>query len=231
MLSVENLSVAYGSTSVLHEVDFKVGEGEVVTIIGPNGAGKTTTVKTIMGLLKPTKGRISLRDEEIHDRPTHEIVRRGIALVPEGREVFPRMNVEENLLLGAYTSREREDTLRWVYDLFPQLKEREKQAAGTLSGGEQQMLAIARGLMSRPQLLILDEPSLGLAPILVERVFEIIQTLKSEGVTVLLVEQNVHHALEVSDRGYVLETGRVTLEGESSDLLHNKHVKEAYLGM
>jgi branched-chain amino acid transport system ATP-binding protein len=231
MLKVENVNVSYGSVKILWDVDFHIDEGEIITIIGPNGAGKTTIVKTIMGLLKPTSGTIEFNGNPIHLAPTHKIVEGGIALVPEGRELFPRMTIMENLQMGAYTSDEKEDTLKWVFNLFPRLEERQKQSAGTMSGGEQQMLAIARGLMSRPKLLILDEPSLGLAPIMVKTVFEIVKTLNSQGVTVLLVEQNIHHALEASNRGYVLETGRITLEGASSELLDNNHVKEAYLGM
>jgi len=231
MLKVENVNVSYGSVKILWDVDFHIDKGEIITIIGPNGAGKTTIVKTIMGLLKPTSGTIEFNGNPIHLAPTHKIVEGGIALVPEGRELFPRMTIMENLQMGAYTSDDRENTLEWVFDLFPRLEERQKQSAGTMSGGEQQMLAIARGLMSRPKLLILDEPSLGLAPIMVKTVFEIVKTLNSEGVTVLLVEQNIHHALEASNRGYVLETGRITLEGGSSELLDNNHVKEAYLGM
>ncbi|MCD4766460.1 MAG: ABC transporter ATP-binding protein [Methanosarcinales archaeon] len=231
MLKVENVNVSYGSVKILWDVDFHIDEGEIITIIGPNGAGKTTIVKTIMGLLKPTSGTIEFNGNPIHLAPTHKIVEGGIALVPEGRELFPRMTIMENLQMGAYTSDKKEDTLKWVFNLFPRLEERQKQSAGTMSGGEQQMLAIARGIMSRPKLLILDEPSLGLAPIMVKTVFEIVKTLNSEGVTVLLVEQNIHHALEASNRGYVLETGRITLEGASSELLDNNHVKEAYLGM
>jgi len=231
MLKVENIKVAYGSVNVLWDVSFTIHKKEIITIIGPNGAGKTTTVKTIMGLLKPTAGTIEFLDRHINSEPTYQIVTKGIALVPEGRELFPRMSVMENLLLGAYTSDKKEETLQWVFNLFPRLEERKKQSAGTLSGGEQQMVAIARGLMSRPKLLIMDEPSLGLAPIMVQKVFEIIKMLNSEGVTILLVEQNVHHALGVSNRGYVLETGRITLEGTGDELLNNSHVKEAYLGM
>ncbi|MCL7412733.1 MAG: ABC transporter ATP-binding protein [ANME-2 cluster archaeon] len=231
MLNVENINVFYGSVRILWDVNFHINEGEIITIIGPNGAGKTTIVKTLMGLLKPISGTIEFNGNPIHQAPTHHIVKDGIALVPEGRELFPRMTIMENLQMGAYTSDTREETLEWVFSLFPRLEERQKQSAGTLSGGEQQMLAIARGLMSRPKLLILDEPSLGLAPIMVNKVFEIIKTLNSQGVTVLLVEQNIHHALEASNRGYVLETGRITLEGASRELLDNNHVKEAYLGM
>ena len=231
MLKFENVNVSYGSVQILWDVNFEIDDGEIITIIGPNGAGKTTIAKTLMGLLKPTSGIIEFNGKQIHQAPTHQIVKDGIALVPEGRDLFPRMTIMENLQMGAYTSSEKEDTLKWVFDLFPRLEERQNQSAGTMSGGEQQMLAIARGLMSRPKLLILDEPSLGLSPILVNKVFEIVKALKSQGVTVLLVEQNIHHALEVSNRGYVLETGRITLEGASSELLDNKHVKEAYLGM
>ena len=231
MLTLKNINVGYDSVNVLWDVSFTINKGEVITIIGPNGAGKTTIVKTIMGLLRPTKGTIEFIDHPIHNEPTYKIVKDGIALVPEGRELFPRMSVYENLQLGAYTLQEREETLQWVFNLFPRLEERKKQSAGTLSGGEQQMVAIARSLMSRPKLLIMDEPSLGLAPIMVQKVFEIIRTLNSQGVTILLVEQNVHHALDISNRGYVLETGHITLEGISSDLLDNNHVKEAYLGM
>ena len=231
MLKFENVNVSYGSVQILWDVNFEIDDGEIITIIGPNGAGKTTIAKTLMGLLKPTSGIIEFNGKQIHQAPTHQIVKDGIALVPEGRDLFPRMTIMENLQMGAYTSSEKEDTLKWVFDLFPRLEERQNQSAGTMSGGEQQMLAIARGLMSRPKLLILDEPSLGLSPILVNKVFEIVKTLKSQGVTVLLVEQNIHHALEVSNRGYVLETGQITLEGASSELLDNKHVKEAYLGM
>ena len=231
MLKFENVNVSYGSVQILWDVNFEIDDGEIITIIGPNGAGKTTIAKTLMGLLKPTSGIIEFNGKQIHQAPTHQIVKDGIALVPEGRDLFPRMTIMENLQMGAYTSSEKEDTLKWVFELFPRLEERQNQSAGTMSGGEQQMLAIARGLMSRPKLLILDEPSLGLSPILVNKVFEIVKTLKSQGVTVLLVEQNIHHALEVSNRGYVLETGQITLEGASSELLDNKHVKEAYLGM
>ncbi|TFH42375.1 MAG: ABC transporter ATP-binding protein [ANME-2 cluster archaeon] len=231
MLKVENINVAYGSVKILWDVSFTLDEGEIITIIGPNGAGKTTLVKTIMGLLRSSEGTIEFLGQNIHNEPTYKIVKDGIALVPEGRELFPQMTVLENLLMGGYTSKEKENTLEWVFKLFPRLNERKKQSAGTLSGGEQQMVAIARSLMSRPKLLILDEPSLGLAPIMVKKVFEIIRTLNSEGVTVLLVEQNVHHALEISNKGYVLETGRITFQGPSSELLNNNHVKEAYLGM
>jgi len=234
MLEIKDLAVAYEKVQVLWEVSFTVKEGEVVTLLGSNGAGKSTTVKTIQGLLKPRSGSIRFTDKSIEGLPAYKIVGEGIALVPEGREIFPKMSVLENLILGAYVSRAknlREDNLDWVFDLFPKLEERKKQLAGTMSGGEQQMLAIARALMSKPKLLMLDEPSLGLAPVIVLQVFEIIKKLKEEGVTVLLVEQNVHHALEISDRAYIMEKGRIILEGKGSDLLNNHYVREAYLGM
>lgn len=234
MLSIEKLNVLYDKVQVLWDVSFHVNESEVVTLLGSNGAGKSTTVKTIQGLLKPHSGSIKLFDTRIDGIPAYKIVGEGIALVPEGREIFPKMSVLENLVLGAYVARAREtqnDTLEWVFTLFPTLAERKKQLAGTMSGGEQQMLAIARALMSKPKLLILDEPSLGLAPVIVLQVFEIIQKLKEERVTVLLVEQNVHHALEISDRAYIMEKGQIILEGTGTDLLNNHYVRQAYLGM
>jgi branched-chain amino acid transport system ATP-binding protein len=234
MLRIEKLNVSYNKVQVLWDVSFNVTVGEVVTLLGSNGAGKSTTVKTIQGLLQPRSGSIKLLDARIDGLPAYKIVKEGIALVPEGREIFPKMSVSENLILGAYVPRARDllnDTLEWVFKLFPKLDERKKQLAGTMSGGEQQMLAIARALMSKPKLLMLDEPSLGLAPIIVLQIFEIIKKLKEKGVTVLLVEQNIHHALEISDRGYILEKGRIILEGEGSDLLNNHYVREAYLGM
>jgi branched-chain amino acid transport system ATP-binding protein len=234
MLSIEKLNVLYDKVQVLWDVSFHVNESEVVTLLGSNGAGKSTTVKTIQGLLKPRSGSIKLFDARIDGIPAYKIVGEGIALVPEGREIFPKMSVLENLVLGAYVPRAREtqnDTLEWVFSLFPTLAERKKQLAGTMSGGEQQMLAIARALMSKPKLLMLDEPSLGLAPVVVLQVFEIIKKLKEERVTVLLVEQNVHHALEISDRAYIMEKGQIILEGKGSDLLNNHYVRQAYLGM
>jgi branched-chain amino acid transport system ATP-binding protein len=234
MLEIEKLNVFYDKVQVVWDLSFNVGEGEVVTLLGSNGAGKSTTVKTIQGLLHPRSGSIKLLNTRIDSLPAYKIVGEGIALVPEGREIFPKMSVLENLILGAYVSRAKEmqeDNLEWVFNLFPKLEERKKQLAGTMSGGEQQMLAIARALMSKPRLLMLDEPSLGLAPVIVLQVFDIIKKLKAEGVTVLLVEQNVHHALEISDRAYILEKGRIILEGEGSDLLNNHYVREAYLGM
>jgi branched-chain amino acid transport system ATP-binding protein len=234
MLELKGLNVFYERVQVLWDVSFTVNDGEVVTLLGSNGAGKSTTVKTIQGLLKPGSGSIRFMNESITGLPAYKIVAEGIALVPEGREIFPKMTTLENLMLGAYVARARDvlnESLDWVFHLFPTLGERKNQLAGTMSGGEQQMLAIARALMSKPKLLMLDEPSLGLAPVIVLQVFEIVQKLRDEGVTVLLVEQNIHHALEISDRAYILEKGRVILEGQGADLLNNHYVREAYLGM
>ncbi len=234
MLEVENLSAAYGMVQILRDVTFKVEEKEIVSIIGPNGAGKTTLAKTIMGFLKPQNGSITFKDENIANLPTYEIVKKGITMIPEGRETFPSLSVEENLLLGAYTIKDgtkTKETKERVYQIFPVLKKKEKALARTLSGGEQQMLAICRSLMSNPQLLILDEPSLGLAPIIVEKVLDTVRTINEEGVTVLLVEQNIHESLNVADRGYVLEEGKIILEGKSRELLSNSHIKEVYLGL
>ena len=234
MLNIKDLNVAYEKVPVLWDVSFNITEGEVVTLLGSNGAGKSTTVKTIQGLLKPKSGSIRFMDKHIEGLPAYKIVNEGIALVPEGREIFPKMSVLENLILGAYVSRAKDlqdESLKWVLKLYPKLDERKKQLAGTMSGGEQQMLAIARALMSKPKLLILDEPSFGLAPVVVLQVFDIIKKLREEGVTVLLVEQNVHHALAISDRAYVLEKGRIIREGKGSDLLSDKYVRKAYLGM
>ena len=231
MLEVRGITGGYGYIQILWDVSFNIKEGEVVTIIGPNGAGKTTLLKTISGLLKPWSGEIYFRGKRISGLPAYKIVAEGIALVPEGRELFPKMSVMDNLLLGSYlSSSKRQETLEKVFDLFPVLRERRNQMAGTLSGGEQQMLAIARGLMSNPKLLMLDEPSLGIAPIVVLKIFDTIKRLNEMGVTILLVEQNVYHALELAHRGYVLERGRVVLEGERKFLIENKYVKEAYLG-
>ncbi len=234
MLEIKDLNVSYEKVQVLWGVSFTVNEGEIVSLLGSNGAGKSTTVKTIQGLLKSKSGSIRFMDRNIEGLPAYKIVDAGISLVPEGREIFPKMSVLENLILGAYVPRARdllEESLEWVFQLFPKLEERKKQLAGTMSGGEQQMLAIARALMSKPKLLMLDEPSLGLAPVLVLQVFEVIKKLNEEGVTILLVEQNVHHALELSDRGYVLEKGRIILEGKGSELLEHEYVKNAYLGI
>ena len=218
----------------LWDVSFEVGEGELVTLVGANGAGKTTTINAISGLLRNKTGTIYYRDAPIHNLPPHEITKLGIVQVPEGRKLWPNLTVLENLELGAYIKTNREmknENMERVYDLFPRLKERETQLAGTLSGGEQQMLAIGRALMSRPGILMLDEPSLGLAPILVKDLFKIIRLINQQGVTILLVEQNLRYALENSIRGYVLETGKVALAGLSKELLENPHVKKAYLGL
>ena len=236
MLDIKDLSVYYDKVQVLWDVSFGIEEGEVVTLLGSNGAGKSTTVKTIQGLLKSKTGSIRFEDKHIEGLPAYKVVNEGIALVPEGREIFPKMSVLENLVLGAYVPRARakdlrEQNLEWVLKLFPKLEERKKQLAGTMSGGEQQMLAIARALMSKPKLLMLDEPSLGLAPVIVLQVFDIIKKLNEEGVTILLVEQNIHHALEISDRAYVLEKGRIILQGKGLELLDDEYVKNAYLGI
>jgi branched-chain amino acid transport system ATP-binding protein len=233
MLEAKGVSAFYGDAQALWDVSFDVNEGEIVTLIGSNGAGKSTMLKVISALLPPAKGAIKLFDERIDRLPSHRIVELGIAQIPEGRRLWPGMSVLENLELGAYAHQARavkDRSLQWVFELFPRLAERKNQLAGTLSGGEQQMLAIGRGLLSRPKLLMLDEPSLGLAPFLVAEVFNVIKQINQEGVTILLVEQNVHHALELAHRGYVLETGRIVLEGESEHLLQNEHVRTAYLG-
>ena len=234
MLELKDLTVAYEKVQVLWDISFSIKAGEVVTLLGSNGAGKSTTVKTIQGILKPKSGSIKFMDKHIEGLPAYKIVDKGIALVPEGREIFPKMSVFENLILGAYVPRAKEsldESLEWVLTLFPKLEERKKQLAGTMSGGEQQMLAIARALMSKPKLLMMDEPSLGLAPVIVLQVFEIIKKLHEEGVTILLVEQNVHNALEIADSAYVLEKGKVILEGKGIELLDDEYVKSAYLGV
>jgi branched-chain amino acid transport system ATP-binding protein len=234
MLAVEDLHCAYGGIQALWAVRFEAHAGEIVTLIGANGAGKTTTLRAVSGLLVPTRGRIRFEGEEIGRMSPHQILARGIAHVPEGRHLWPRMTVLENLELGAYnrTARAgREDRLESVLAFFPRLAERRAQMVGTLSGGEQQMVAIGRALMARPRLLLLDEPSLGLAPRVVEEVFEALTRLRGERMTVVLVEQNVHQALELADRGYVLENGRVTREGRARELLDDTAVREAYLGM
>ncbi|HEX8560838.1 MAG TPA: ABC transporter ATP-binding protein [Pyrinomonadaceae bacterium] len=233
MLTLENISVSYGAISALKGVSMHVEQGEVVTLIGANGAGKTTTLRTITGLLGPTEGRIVFEGQEISGRPTHQLVARGISMSPEGRGVFANLTVRENLMMGAYLKSDKAEIahdLERGFRMFPRLKEREAQKAGTLSGGEQQMLAMARALMSRPRLLLLDEPSLGLAPLVVHRIFEAIDEIRGEGTTILLVEQNAHAALKHSDRAYVLETGRIVMEGPSKDLAADPRIKEAYLG-
>ena len=233
VLALEKLQVAYGGIRAVKGIDLEVGEGELVCLIGANGAGKTTTLKAITGLVRSGGGRIAYRGEDITRLKVHEIARRGLALVPEGRGIFPQLTIEENLAMGAYSRTDKpavaQDTER-AFTLFPRLKERRLQVAGTLSGGEQQMLAIARAMMSRPRLLLLDEPSMGLAPLMVERIFEVIRAIAAEGVTLLLVEQNARLALEVSHRGYVLEGGEIALGGEARALLGNPRIREAYLG-
>ena len=232
MLHVENINVYYGAIHAVKDISFEVEEGEVVTLIGANGAGKSTILKTVSGLLHSRTGSISFLDQKIGGIPAHKIVSRGLAQVPEGRAVFLQMTVEENLEMGAYTrpGGEVSASLAAVYEQFPRLKERRRQVAGTLSGGEQQMLAMGRALMSKPKLLMLDEPSMGLAPILVDQIFDIIETLHKNGTTILLVEQNAQMALSVADRGYVLETGRVVKTAPASALLADEDVKKAYLG-
>ncbi|NLD66352.1 MAG: ABC transporter ATP-binding protein [Crenarchaeota archaeon] len=234
ILELENVSAGYGMVQILRDINFKVNEKEIVSIIGPNGAGKTTLVRTIMGLIKPSAGSIKFKGENIEKIETYDIVKKGLTMIPEGREIFPRMTVEENLLLGAYTVKDKvkiKETKEKVYKIFPVIKKKEKALAQTLSGGEQQMLVICRSLMSNPELLILDEPSLGLAPIIVEKVLDTVRVINEEGVTVLLVEQNIHDSLNVANRGYVIEQGKIVLEGNSRELLSNRHIKEVYLGL
>ena len=232
LLKVDNLHVYYGSIHAIKGVSFEVNEGEIVTLIGANGAGKSTTLNTIAGLLKPHSGSIMLHDQNIVGVPADKIVSKGMALCPEGRRIFLQMTVLENLEMGGYTrpNSELEESIENVYDHFPRLKERYKQVAGTLSGGEKQMLAMGRALMSKPKLMMMDEPSMGLAPILVEQIFDIIRELKQAGTTILLVEQNAQMALSIADRAYVLETGKIVNEGSASDLLHDDSVRRAYLG-
>ena len=232
MLNVQNINVGYGNVRALHGVSLDVNRGEILTIIGANGAGKSTILKTIVGLLRSTTGDIRFEDRSIAAEAPSEIVSHGIALVPEGRRVFPRLSVQDNLMLGGYRhklGRIRQD-LAPIYDMFPRLAERKSQLAGTLSGGEQQMLAIGRALMSRPALLLLDEPSMGLAPVLVQQIFQKILDINSQGTTLLLVEQNARIALGIADRAYILETGAVVLSGRAEELVHNEQVRHAYLG-
>jgi branched-chain amino acid transport system ATP-binding protein len=234
MLRVENLEVAYGKIQALWGVSFNVNEGEIVALVGANGAGKTTTLKTLSALLQPKGGTITLGNRRLDRCTPADLVELGVIQVPEGRKLFPLMSVRENLLLGGYAKSaraERERRLGEVFEIFPKLRERQTQIAGTLSGGEQQMVAIGRGLMAGPKILMLDEPSLGLAPIMVEEMFRVIEEINRRGVTVLLVEQNTEHALELAHRGYVLESGRVVLTGTGKELLANEKVREAYLGM
>jgi len=236
MLKIRNLDAGYGALSVLRHVSLHVKPGEIVTIIGANGAGKSTLLRTVSGLMRARAGQVLFQDQDITSVPPEQIVLRGCSLVPEGRQVFAAMPVRENLLLGAYVQHKRgrhdevKQDLEHIYRLFPVLKQREHQLAGTLSGGEQQMLAIGRALMSRPLLIMLDEPSMGLAPLIVRDIFAIIGRLRDEGATVLLVEQNARSALRIANRGYVLETGRIVLEGEAEALLANREIQRAYLG-
>ena len=234
MLEVKAIDASYGDVAVLHEVSFNVEQGEVVALIGANGAGKSTTLKTISGLLRPTSGDILFEGRSICDVAPHNLIELGIVHVPEGRRLFSGMSIEENLIMGALkgdAKDKRKETIEEVFDIFPRLRERRTQHAGTLSGGEQQMCAIARGLMSLPRLLMFDEPSLGLAPILVREIFNVIKRITAEGSTVLIVEQNVKQTLQIAGRAYVLENGRVVLEGTGQELSDNEHVKNAYLGV
>ncbi len=233
MLSVKGLSVAYGEIQVVWDLNLEVGKGEKVAMVGPNGAGKTTTLKSIVGLIPPKSGRVEFLGEDITGKHAHDIVRKGITLVPEGRRLFPKMTVIENLELGAFTPEakaKKGDTLEWIFQIFPVLKERRNQTAETLSGGEGQMLAIARGLMSRPKLLMLDEPSLGLAPKLVAQIFASFERLHEEGMTILLVEQFVAKALSFAERGYLLERGRIVKEGAGEELLRDEYIRKVYVG-
>ncbi len=233
MLKIENLHTYYGNIHALKGINLEVEQGEIVTLIGSNGAGKTTTLGTMTGLLKATEGKVFYEGTDITNRPPYEIVKMGMSLSPEGREVFPQMSVEENLKLGAFIRNDKEgieESFKRVYDLFPRLLERKKQTASTLSGGEQQMLAIGRSLMTSPKLLLLDEPSLGLSPNLVLLIFDLIKSIKEQGTTVLLVEQNANMALSIADRGYVIETGKVIIKGNAKDMLKDENIKKAYLG-
>lgn len=232
MLKLENVSAHYGAIQALHNVSIEVNQGEIVTLIGANGAGKTTLLKTVCGNPRASEGKITLFGKDITHDETHMIMRSGVAISPEGRRVFPALTVVENLKMGAFFlgDKEIEEGIEHAFKLFPRLKERANQRAGTMSGGEQQMLAIGRALMSRPKLLLLDEPTLGLAPLIIAQIFEIIQTIRAEGVTVFLVEQNANKALQIADRGYVLETGHVVLQDTGANLLVNDDVRKAYLG-
>ena len=233
MLKIEDLYVSYGMINAIKGVSFEVNEGEVVSLIGANGAGKTTILHTITGLLKPKSGSVMFEGKELTTTPAHEIVKLGMAHVPEGRRVFADLSVYDNLMLGAYTRKDKNEiakTLEMVYERFPRLEERKKQTAGTLSGGEQQMLAMGRALMSKPRIILMDEPSMGLSPLFVNEVFDIIKKISASGTTVLLVEQNAKKALSISDRAYVLETGKIAPTGKASDLINDDKIKKAYLG-
>ena len=231
LLSVNNINVYYGAIHAIKGISFQVDEGEIVTLIGANGAGKSSTLRSIAGLVKPKGGKILYKGEDITGKNPTEIVSRGITLVPEGRRIFADLTVKENLRVGAYLRKDDiTEDMEWVFDLFPRLREREWQAGGTLSGGEQQMLAVGRALMSRPKVMMMDEPSLGLAPLVVREIFRIIEEVNKRGVTILLIEQNANMALKTADMGYVLETGRITMSGPGKELLVNEDVKKAYLG-
>ena len=232
MLKVENINVHYGVINAIKNVSFEVNKGEIVALIGANGAGKTSIMHAISGLIKTSSGSISFLDEDITKLPAHKVISLGLAQVPEGRRIFAQLTVQENLEMGAYlrTDNKVEEDLAKIYQRFPRLRERKRQLAGTLSGGEQQMLAMGRALMSKPKLLLLDEPSMGLSPILVNEIFKIIQEINEEGVTVLLVEQNANKALSIANRAYVLETGHITVSGDAKDVASNPKVREAYLG-
>ncbi|MGB8933208.1 MAG: ABC transporter ATP-binding protein [Anaeromyxobacteraceae bacterium] len=234
MLSVEKLSFAYGDLRVLWDVDLEVKEGEIVTVVGANGAGKSTVLKNVSRLVKPLAGRIRFEGEDLGHLHSHQVVERGVVQVPEGRRIFPEMTVVENLRMGSFVKATRKDRVRNMeraFSLFPRLAERKDQLGGTMSGGEQQMLAIARGLMANPRLMLLDEPSLGLSPLFVKNIFSIIREINAQGTTILLVEQNVFQSLRISHRGYVLATGRMVLSGTGAELLESAHVKKAFLGM
>ncbi|WBW97169.1 ABC transporter ATP-binding protein [Oceanirhabdus sp. W0125-5] len=233
MLKISDLNVYYGGIHALKGISLDVPENKIVTLIGANGAGKSTTLRSIMGLVKSSNGKVLYNEKEITNKRTKDIVTQGIVMVPEGRRVFPNLTVHENLTLGAFVRKDKEQIKKdmdWVYELFPRLKERDWQKAGTMSGGEQQMLSVGRALMSKPKLLMMDEPSLGLAPLIVKDIFNIIREIHKEGVTILLIEQNAKAALEIADYGYVLETGSIVLEGEGKELLNNDEVQKAYLG-
>ena len=234
MLRIDKLNFAYDDLQVIWDLSLEVNQGEIVTVVGANGAGKSTVLRNISRIVKPRSGSISFLGEDLGRLQPHTVVSRGVVQVPEGRRIFPEMTVLENLRMGSYLPDARKDRAKnidWVFNLFPRLKEREKQLGGTMSGGEQQMLAIARGLMAGPKLMLLDEPSLGLSPLFVKNIFQIIKDINKEGVTILLVEQNVYQSLRISSRAYVLETGRVVLTGTGEELLTNDHVKKAFLGM
>ncbi len=233
MLKINDLHVHYGGIHALRGIDINVEKGKIISLIGANGAGKSTTLRTIMSLENPSNGSIIYNGENITNKKTKDIVANGIVLVPEGRRIFPNLTVKENLILGAYLQKDKkqiQEDIEKIYDLFPRLKEREWQKAGTMSGGEQQMLAVGRALMTKPEIMMMDEPSLGLAPLIVKDIFDIIKKINNEGVTILLIEQNAKAALEISDYAYVLETGKIVLEGKGKDLLNDENVKSAYLG-